>query len=266
MSTELRVSDSLCSRRMKSDRVQGSIGVFLLIAITALLTQNDFRTFGIEPSYTFAYIVRTVYIVLGMLLIIPTIRAQSIRSLEFWICLDLLLFMFASFLVNWSKVPYSSENLVLSAAAIIVFFTLFPIRLRLQLFLSGIMVLGGIIVLVTRSEYFTARDYRFFLIAYAGALFTGVVVSLGFHRSRQYEFEALVSNERTREALDLERDKVKILQGLLPVCAQCRRVVDEHGVWIQMETYIRAHSKVDFTHGYCPPCAEEVLTSLQTEN
>lgn len=49
--------------------------------------------------------------------------------------------------------------------------------------------------------------------------------------------------------------KLKLLRGLLPVCAACKRIRDEQGQWQQMEIYIRDHSEADFTHGLCPECA-----------
>jgi hypothetical protein len=61
-------------------------------------------------------------------------------------------------------------------------------------------------------------------------------------------------------ALSREKEKVKMLEGLLPICAWCKRIRDDEGKergrgdWIKIEKYIRQRSKVDFTHGICPDC------------
>jgi ligand-binding sensor domain-containing protein len=47
---------------------------------------------------------------------------------------------------------------------------------------------------------------------------------------------------------------LKMLRGLLPICAWCRKVRDDHGYWNQLEEYIREHSEADFSHGICPDC------------
>jgi len=47
---------------------------------------------------------------------------------------------------------------------------------------------------------------------------------------------------------------VRRLQGLLPVCSQCRRVHNDHGDWQQLEAYVRDHSEAEFSHGICPEC------------
>ena len=49
--------------------------------------------------------------------------------------------------------------------------------------------------------------------------------------------------------------QVRTLSGLLPICAHCKKVWDDDGYWTQIETYIRDHSRADFTHGICPDCA-----------
>ena len=57
--------------------------------------------------------------------------------------------------------------------------------------------------------------------------------------------------------------EVKTLTGLLPICAVCKKVRDDTGYWHQVETYIRDHSNADFTHGYCPACADTVRREYQ---
>ena len=49
-------------------------------------------------------------------------------------------------------------------------------------------------------------------------------------------------------------NEVKILRGLLPICASCKKIRDDHGYWNQIETYIRDHSEAEFSHSICPDC------------
>ena len=48
--------------------------------------------------------------------------------------------------------------------------------------------------------------------------------------------------------------RAKTLAGLLPICANCKRIRDDHGYWQQVEAYISEHSDAVFTHGICPEC------------
>lgn len=49
--------------------------------------------------------------------------------------------------------------------------------------------------------------------------------------------------------------QVKQLEGLIAICAHCKRILDEEKHWTRLETYIVEHSQADFTHGICPDCA-----------
>ena len=64
--------------------------------------------------------------------------------------------------------------------------------------------------------------------------------------------------KRTRERLQESLEKVKLLSGLLPICANCKKIRDDKGYWIQIENYIRDHSEADFSHGICPECAHKL--------
>lgn len=51
--------------------------------------------------------------------------------------------------------------------------------------------------------------------------------------------------------------KMKTLEGLLPICASCKRIKDDQGAWKQIETYVRDRSEAEFSHGICPECADK---------
>jgi len=51
--------------------------------------------------------------------------------------------------------------------------------------------------------------------------------------------------------------RVRVLQGLLPICSYCKRIRDDRNYWQQLETYFTEHSDATFTHGVCPDCYEK---------
>jgi hypothetical protein len=75
---------------------------------------------------------------------------------------------------------------------------------------------------------------------------------------------------RGRVALLLQREKelkkrvdesiaqIKILGGLIPICANCKKIRDDKGYWNQLEKYLKEHSEAEFTHGICPECSEKL--------
>lgn len=52
--------------------------------------------------------------------------------------------------------------------------------------------------------------------------------------------------------------RIKILRGLLPICASCKKIRDDKGYWNDLETYISDHSEADFSHGICQDCARRL--------
>lgn len=74
------------------------------------------------------------------------------------------------------------------------------------------------------------------------------------------EREDLIGN--LQEALD----RVKTLKGLLPICANCKKIRDDRGYWHQVEVYIHEHTEVDFSHGLCPGCAKQLYPDFHDES
>ncbi len=64
-----------------------------------------------------------------------------------------------------------------------------------------------------------------------------------------------------REALD----EIKTLRGIIPICAQCKKVRDDRGFWEQVEVYIGKHSEAQFSHSLCLDCMKELYPDLVDE-
>ncbi|HEX4263614.1 MAG TPA: PAS domain S-box protein [Verrucomicrobiae bacterium] len=71
--------------------------------------------------------------------------------------------------------------------------------------------------------------------------------------------------ERLRliEELTAALRHVKTLNGLLPICASCKKIRNDSGYWEQVETYIRSRSNAEFTHGICPDCVRLLYPEYQ---
>jgi len=58
-------------------------------------------------------------------------------------------------------------------------------------------------------------------------------------------------------------DRVKQLEGIIPICMYCKKIRDDQNSWQQLEQYITEHSEALFSHGICPKCAEEVMQTMK---
>lgn len=58
------------------------------------------------------------------------------------------------------------------------------------------------------------------------------------------------------------RDSSGLQRGIIPVCASCKSIRDDEGMWQPMEKYVRDRAPVEFSHGLCDPCVEKLYGSL----
>jgi hypothetical protein len=100
----------------------------------------------------------------------------------------------------------------------------------------------GIITNYARYPQLDAMDPGLFVI---GA-FTGIVTAL-----------LLAALEIYIRRLEKSLDNLKILEGMLPICAACKRIRTSDEKWHVIETYIRERTHATFTHGMCPDCAKK---------
>lgn len=52
--------------------------------------------------------------------------------------------------------------------------------------------------------------------------------------------------------------EIKTLRGLIPICANCKDIRNDQGLWTKVEEYIKDHSAAEFTHSLCPRCVKEL--------
>ena len=56
--------------------------------------------------------------------------------------------------------------------------------------------------------------------------------------------------------------RIRLLEGFLPICANCKKIRNREDQWEQMEKYITQHSLAQFSHGICPDCARKLYPEL----
>lgn len=87
-----------------------------------------------------------------------------------------------------------------------------------------------------------------------------VIVLLLFKENKTSVERKRAEAEREKLIKELQDAIARInkLNGLLPICAHCKKIRDDKGYWNQIESYIREHSEAEFSHGICPECAQKL--------
>jgi hypothetical protein len=154
-------------------------------------------------------------------------------------------------------------------AAILVYRHMAEEKLRfypviaLEMTVASLLFLARAIWVVTLSDFDlffeSPLQHGFFVVTMV--LQMVVTISFIMLHDERLEKELLKADGvlKTKvEQLEQALSQVKVLSGLLPICANCKRICDDKGNWNQIEMYIRDRSEADFSHGICPDCARKL--------
>jgi two-component system, response regulator PdtaR len=84
-----------------------------------------------------------------------------------------------------------------------------------------------------------------------------IAIEFGLYRAKM---------EREREQLTRRLEETlaeaKILRGLIPICAWCRKIRSDQGFWLSVENYLQQKTDAICSHGICPDCMEKMTAQL----
>ncbi|MFZ1398182.1 MAG: histidine kinase N-terminal 7TM domain-containing protein, partial [Candidatus Promineifilaceae bacterium] len=83
-----------------------------------------------------------------------------------------------------------------------------------------------------------------------------MVRDISKRKQMESEREALIKTLQTTLA------QVKTLHGLLPICANCKKIRDDDGYWQDVAVYVRNHTDAEFSHSICPDCLVELYPQI----
>jgi hypothetical protein len=81
-------------------------------------------------------------------------------------------------------------------------------------------------------------------------------IVLGVYRLRVWQI--LAREKELQLRVDEAIAKIKVLHGLIPICANCKKIRDDKGFWNDLTKYLHEHSSAVLSHGICPDCMEEL--------
>jgi hypothetical protein len=129
-----------------------------------------------------------------------------------------------------------------------------------------------LIVSIMSDQLEFVNFMRFILFFLSGNAF-GILILRSYNQGQRANY----LNQLKRQSLNAElqttldqliktKQEVKVLQGLLPICANCKKIRDDKGNWNHLESYIQHHSEATFTHGICPACADLLYPEFKLNN
>ena len=135
------------------------------------------------------------------------------------------------------------------------------------LFSAGISIIVSIFITAAAMIWFKIPHIDFGItIAIICPLVIATPVSYFWLRLLEQAIKNQQELQESNQRLELALKEVKELSGLLPICASCKKIRDDKGYWNQIESYIKKHSKVEFSHSICPECAKELYPEFYSND
>lgn len=109
-----------------------------------------------------------------------------------------------------------------------------------------------------RSVEHRAYTYIVLLTALSGRekYFEGMDAGADDFVTKPLETDGLQARLRVAErVVNLQQD-VNRLEGLLPICAYCKKIRDGADVWHPLESYMGEKTETAFKHTLCPECSK----------
>ena len=129
-------------------------------------------------------------------------------------------------------------------------FFMFILGRREGAFWTGLFFLACVCILAAgMADVPAAFRVRFLAIFVVCSVFAYIIE--GLRERFEGESRYLIGQ------LEIALSEVKTLEGLLPICAHCKKVRDDTGYWNQIDAYLSDHADARFTHGICPECLKE---------
>jgi len=230
------------------------LGRFLsiVVVVTALLfVLNDWRLLGGTPDFPILMSARVVLLLVTAICFARLGRAVSGRQLDGWMLVWSLVVMFITLQVMATRPPYWMNH-ALTVLVIVSVAMLVPMRFSLQ-------ASCAVVFAIAAATLFLMKNPDRFLIwgnltALTLAVVVGLIASWKLHHSRRESFLARQAQQETIAKLEAALAEVRNLQGILPICASCKKIRQEDGGWIGLEKYISERSAARFSHGLCPEC------------
>ena len=63
-----------------------------------------------------------------------------------------------------------------------------------------------------------------------------------------------------RRLLAVEKKLVNATGGVIPICATCKKIINDKGAWLTIEQYIMDYTEFILSHGICPECRDTLLS------
>lgn len=244
------------------------VRVFAGIAVTAFLAFliNDYRFFGLSPMFAGMVALRGVIIVsaiVALLLVHPGMAPRKFDTIVIsWTLLTKLIMLT---IAAYRPAHFLGHTIVLVLGVVLTYWIV-PLPAIWRALTAWFLTLGALVLGFWINPWPDASTATAATLALVLANVVGSEMCREQQIWRRRQFLALAEQRELSASLERAMGEIKTLRGIVPICMHCKRISNDLGDWEQIETYVREHSHVEFSHGLCPQCAQSHYPEIDWED
>jgi hypothetical protein len=240
------------------DKIQVICAImFPVLLLMLFFATSDYQLLGNSWQYYALSASRIVFLLASVASSLILWQSKRINIVDWTICAWLMVATTSQLYVNSTRPPDYAFHFAIHLLTLFAIYVLLPNRLLLQL-LPALYLTGGSVGVLWFGKVLSPLLEQAVLMAILMGNLLGLGMSWYLQVNRRTHFSLLMNEKRLKEDLKRAAENIKILTGLLPICASCKKIRDDKGYWHQVEVYIRDHSEAEFSHGICPECAKRL--------
>ncbi len=249
---------SLESLRLESDQQQVQIVFCILLALPVAFgvteALNADRPLHVGAA-SFALRIVLLGVMLGLITRLRRFRTRAafVRAVTWALSIGVVLILIQHVLRQPDRLlPFVVEGLLITT-----FYAFMPLTRYRQSAIAGALTAGSLALLFLWHDNVSLQEQVGVATSLIAANALGVA-SLWHRQQRERREERVFAREQeARSTLEQTLAELRVLRGVLPICAHCRQIRAQDGDWQPLDDYVRAHTDADFSHGICPSCLDE---------
>ena len=218
---------------------------------------SDYRLFGWSTQLGILWAVRSVILGFSLLALLLIRKARSPGWFDVIVFTWGILVCAVNVYVNSTRAASYTGHIIVTIELVLLTYCVLPLPLRLQFALASLTTIAGSVLQNWNGSPEQGMTALAVLQSYLVANLLGMVTTIQLQRRKRQLFAAALEQHELSEHLEQALAEIRTLRGILPICAHCKRVMNEEGNWEQVEVYVRKHTHAQFTHDICPECARE---------
>lgn len=255
---EDRLEQEFRDTNYKNKRRNIRIAFIIVLLTMGMFAINDYENYGFSDIFYTIIWGRILLIASTFAMLITINKTKKFKTHDIVMLVWGGVISIATILLNYFREDAITYIIFSTPLLLIIFYLFFSYKLIYKLINSLFFSLLSISVFFILDADIESRYLIFFIFLLLLLNPMGLLKAYQNDIHIRKEFLLLKNEQAKNEELTKAMEEIKVLKGLLPICASCKSIKNDEGYWQRMESYIQEHSLAKFTHTVCCDCAEKL--------